>query len=171
MEEQQDSLFTDLLQFGFKKTASTVVCTSLLKEKIELHYANNTDFYLLLLDANKALDRVEYMKLFNTLHDRKMCPLALRLVLKMYLNEHIQVKWNSKMVMKSSISNEVKQGGCPSLNLFSVYFNKLIEILRKCNIGCRYENHYMDVYCHADDLSLLTPTFTGLQEMLKMCEL
>ena len=32
LEEQQDSLFTDLLQFGFKKNASTVVCTSLLKK-------------------------------------------------------------------------------------------------------------------------------------------
>ena len=29
LEEHQDCLFTDLLQFGFKKKASTVVCTSL----------------------------------------------------------------------------------------------------------------------------------------------
>ena len=35
LEEQQDSLFTDLLQFGFNKKKSTVVCTSLLKETIE----------------------------------------------------------------------------------------------------------------------------------------
>ena len=27
------------------------------------------------------------------------------------------------------------------------------------------------VYCYADDLSLLSPTFTGLQEILKVCEL
>ena len=74
-------------------------------------------------------------------------------------------------LLKSSISNGVKQGGCLSPNLFSVYLNKLIEILRNCNIGCRYGNHYMGVYCYADDLSLLSPTFTGLQEMLKICEL
>ena len=36
--------------------------------------------------------------------------------------------------MKSSISNGVKQGGCVSPNLFSVYLNKLIEILRNCNM-------------------------------------
>ena len=53
------------------------------------------------------------------------------------------------MPMKSSISNRVKQGGCLSPNLFSVYLNKLIEILKKCNIGCRYRNHYMGVYCYA----------------------
>ena len=171
LEEQQDSLFTDLLQFGFKKKSSTVVCTSLLKETIEYYNENNTDCYLLLLDASKAFDRVEYMKLFNTLRDRKMCPLVLRLLMNMYINQQIQVKWNSTMSMKSSISNGVKQGGCLSPNLFSVYLNKLIEILRNCNIGCRYGNHYMGVYCYADDLSLLSPTFTGLQEMLKICEL
>ena len=45
LEEQQDSLFTDLLQFGFKKTTSTVVCTSLLKETIEYYNENNTVCY------------------------------------------------------------------------------------------------------------------------------
>ena len=29
----------------------------------------------------------------------------------------------------------------------------------------------MGVCCYADDLSLLFPTLTGLQEMLKICEL
>ena len=143
----------------------------MLKETFEYYNEYNTDCYVLLLDASKVFDRVEYMKLFNTLRDRKMCPLVLRLLINMYINQQIQVKCNSTMSMKSSISNGVKQGGCLSLNLFSVYLNKLIEIVRKCNIGCRYGNHYMGVYCYADDLSLLSPTFTGLQEMLKICEI
>ena len=99
-----------------------------------------------------------------------MCPVVLRLLMNMYINQQIHVKWNSTMSMKS-ISDGVKQGGCLSPNLFSVYLNKLVEILRKCNIGFRYGNYYMGVYCYADDLSLLSPTFTGLQEMLKICEL
>ena len=43
LEEQQDSLFTDLLQFGSKKKASSVVCSSLLKEIIEYYNENNAD--------------------------------------------------------------------------------------------------------------------------------
>ena len=38
------------------------------------------------------------------------------------------------------------------------------------NIGCRYGNHYMGVYCYADDIGLLSPTLSGLKEMLKLCE-
>ena len=29
----------------------------------------------------------------------------------------------------------------------------------------------MGVYCYADDLSLLCPSFTGIKEMLRTCEL
>ena len=79
MDAQYDSLSTDVLQFGFKKNPSTVICTSILLDTIEYYNDNNTDCYLLLLDASKAFDRVEYVKLFKMLKDRNMCPIVLRL--------------------------------------------------------------------------------------------
>ena len=113
----------------------------MFKEKIENYNENenDTDCYLLLLDASKAFDRVEYMKLYQ--YSTRSKYVSISAVMNMYINQQIQVKWNSTMSMKSSISNGVKQGGCLSPNLFSVYLNKLIEILKNCNIGCRYGNH------------------------------
>ena len=136
------------MQFGFKKHSSTVICTALLLETIE-YYIENSDCYLLLLDASKAFDRVEYVKLFNTLRDRKMCTIVLRLMLT---------------------SNGVKQGGCLSPSLFSVYLNNLIVKLRNSNIGCRYRSEYMGVFGYADDLSSLCPSFSSIREMLNVCE-
>ena len=104
---------------------------------------------------------------FNTLRDRKMCPVVLSLLMNIYINQQIQVKWNNAISKQSNIMNGVKQDGCLSPSLFSVYLNKLIEILKTSNVGCRYGSQYMDVYCYANDLSLLSPSFTGLQEMLK----
>ena len=92
MEEHEDSLFTDILQFGFKKQSSTVLCTSMLLETIDYYNENDIDCNLLLLDASKAFDRVEYVKLFNTLRDRKMCPVVLRLLMNIYVNQQTQVK-------------------------------------------------------------------------------
>ena len=98
-----------------------------------------------------------------------MCPVVLRLIMNMYINQSIQVKWNSIVSAKCYISNRVKQGGCISPTFFSVYLNGLIKILRKNNIGCtcRYGSEFMGVYCYADDLNLLCPSFTGIKEILQ----
>ena len=170
LEEQHHGLITDELQFGFKKNASTVLCTSLLMETVEYYNENDTDCYLLLLDASKAFDRVEYVKLFTTLRNRKICPIVLRLLMNMYINQQIQVKWNNMISPTCTISNGVKQGGCMSPTLFSIYLDKLLGILRASNVGCRYGNHYMGAFCYADDISLLSPTVSGLQDILKICE-
>ena len=55
-------------------------------ETIEYYIENGSDCYLLLLDASKAFDRVEYVKLFYNLRDRGVCPVVLRLVMNMYTN-------------------------------------------------------------------------------------
>ena len=37
-------------------------------------------------------------------------------------------------------------------------------VLRSSNIGCRYGNNYMSVYCYADDIGLLSPSLSGLKK-------
>ena len=69
------------------------------------------------------------------------------------------------------VSNGVKQGGCISPTFFSVYLNGLIEKLRKNDIGCRYGSDFMGVFCYADDLILLCPSFTDIKERLRTCEI
>ena len=44
-----------------------------------------------------------------------MCPIVLRLLINMYINQKIQVKWDNVLSKQYSISNGVKQGGCLSL--------------------------------------------------------
>ena len=79
IKDQHLSLVTDHLQFGFKENSSTnsstITCTQLLVETIEYYNINNTDCYMLLLDASKAFDRIEYVHLFKLLLQRNMCPL------------------------------------------------------------------------------------------------
>ena len=42
--------------------------------------------------------------------------------------------------------------------------------LRNSNIGCGYRSEYMGVFGYAFDLSLLLPSFSGMKEMLSICE-
>ena len=48
LDKQQMSLETDVLQFGFKKNSSTVICTSMFYETIDYFNKNKTECYLLL---------------------------------------------------------------------------------------------------------------------------
>ena len=64
-----------------------------------------------LLDASKAFDRVGYVKLFSDLRERKLCPSVLRLLMNMYVNQCLQVRWNSLVSDRFSIANGVNQGG------------------------------------------------------------
>ena len=71
----------------------------MLKETIDYYNENKTDCYLLLLDASKAFDRVEYNQFFYRLRDRNMCPIVLRLLINMYINQKMQVKRNIVFLM------------------------------------------------------------------------
>ena len=79
-----------------------------------------------LLDANKAFDRVHYCKLLTKLKDRQMCPLILRLLIKSYTKQMLQVKWGNDIPHAFGISNGVKQGGMLSPVLFAVYIDTLL---------------------------------------------
>ena len=84
----------------------------------------NSDCYMLLLDASKAFDRVEYVKLFSDLRERKLCSVVLRLLMNMYVNQCLQVTWNSLVSDRFSIANGMKQvggGGIFVPNIFLVY--------------------------------------------------
>ena len=61
-------------------------------ETIEYYNENGSDCYLLLLGASKAFDLVEYVNLFNTLRDRNLCLIVLRIIMNMNVNQVIQIK-------------------------------------------------------------------------------
>ena len=77
---------------------------------------------------------------------------------------------NYEYVYKSRNTSKIEYLIYLLVTLFSVYLNKLIVSLRNSNIGCRYRSEYMGVFGYADDLSLLCPSFSGIKEMLNICE-
>ena len=93
------------LQFGYKRCSSITICTTLLLETIDYYHENRSDCFLLLLDASKAFGRIEYVKLFHTPYDRKITPTVLRLIMHMYDNQKILIRWNQLLSQTCVISN------------------------------------------------------------------
>ncbi len=104
--------------------------------------SHKSNVYTVLLDATKAFDRVNYCKLFRKLLDRNMSRLVLRLLLYMYTNQSLHVRWGSRTSTRFNVHNGVKQGGVLSTILFSVYIDGLFTRLSNSGIVCHIGNHY-----------------------------
>ena len=170
LNQQKDKLITSNLQFGFKEKSSTTMCTFMALETIERYNNNGSEVHVLLLDASKAFDRVDYMKLFNKLLTRGMCPLTVRLLLNMYTRQKLQVKWNNHISCSFDVTNGVRQGVVLSPLLFSVYVDELLEKLKSKGIGCYMDHLFTGALGYADDIILMCPSITGMKEMIEICE-
>merc|ERR1711951_125526 len=169
LNRQKDVLNTSDLQFGFKSKSSTTMCSFMVLETIEYYKSKGSKVHVLLLDASKAFDRVNYIKLFDKLMKKGMCPLTVRLLLNMYVNQKLQVKCNNHKSEKFSVTNGVRQGGVLSPLLFSVYMDELLVKLKDNGTGCHIGQHFVGALGYADDLILLCPSAEGLREMRKIC--
>ena len=161
---------TDDLQFGFKAGSSTSLCTAMTQKTIAYYVNNSSNVYGLMLDASKAFDRVNYCKLFRTLADRNICPMLCRLLLNMYLNQKLRVKWESAHSPYFNVSNGVKQGGVISPILFCVYMDSLIKELRKSSVGCHIGGVYAGIFVYADDIKLMVHRLSAISTMSGVCQ-
>ena len=146
------------------------MCTFAVLETIEYYKSNGSNVHVLLLDASKAFDRVNFIKLFEKLLKKGMCPLTVRLLLNMYTEQKLQVKWNDILSDKFEVTNGVRQGGVLSPLFYSIYIDDLLEKLKRNGIGCHIGHHFVGAFGYADDLILLSPSLTGLMNMIKICE-
>ena len=120
------------------------------------------------MDAFKAFDRVNYIKLFEKMLKKGMCPLTVRLLLNMYTEQKLQVKWNDILSDKFDVSNGVRQGGILSPLFYTIYIDDLLEKLKRKGIGCHIGHHFVGVFGYADDIILLCPSVSGLMKMIKI---
>ena len=154
------------LQFGFKEKHSTGMCTFVLNEVAKYYNNKRTNVHCMLIDASQAFDRVDYVKLFSLLVDKKLCPVILRFLLSLYTRQKLRVKWGNSFSPQFDIKNGVKQGGVLSPILFAMYMDILLERLEASGFGCHIGNQFVGAIAYADDITLMAPSSTSLKLML-----
>ena len=92
-----------------------------------------------------------------------------RCLLFIYSNQKCNVRWGNEFSNTFNVQNGVRQGAVSSPVLFCIYIDKIIKLLRCSTIGCQIQGVYMGIWVYADDIILLSPSRTGLQEMVKIC--
>ena len=111
-----------------------------------------------MLDASKAFDRVNYVKLFHLLIDRALSMFLVSTLFLMYVHQLVFVKWGNSLSSEFSVSNGVKQGGVLSPFLFSIYIDNLFVQLKHFGLGCHLGSTFAGAFGYADNVILLTPT-------------
>ena len=168
--DNHDVLASSNLQFGFKSKSSTIQCSFVAVEVINYYVNGSSTVNAVLLDASKAFDRVNYVKLFKLLIDKGLCSTVARFLAFMYTNQCVRVKWKNYLSNTFNVSNGVKQGGVLSPILFSVYIDELLSALEQEKVGCYIGDSFFGALAYADDILLLSPSRTAMSRMLKLCE-
>ena len=157
-------------QFGFKKHHSCSDCSFVLKESIQHYLARgNKEMYLCGLDLSKAYDRVSCYRLFNKLLKLE-CPIyVVKFLNAWYVDQQTRIKWNNRLSQPFGVRNGLRQGSVLSPILFNVYIDDLLQQLEKSGDGARLGGIYVGALAYADDITLLSPTVSGMQRLLDIC--
>lgn len=165
----EEFIYTNENQFGFKRKSSTDQCIYTLKEMISMYNVLGSTVFCCFLDASKAFDRVNHVKLMCKLRNRGTPEYIVRLLAFWYSNQTICVRWGTCISDPFNVSNGVRQGGLLSPKLFNLYMDELSVKLNMKHTGLSYGSGMINNIMFADDLVLLSPSVKGLQDLINIC--
>jgi hypothetical protein len=170
LQKQEHNLLTSDMQFAYKAGHSTTLSTLILKDTVTHILNRNSNVYCCFIDASKAFDRLRHDLLFDLLLQRNVNPLMIKSLIYIYEAQLIQTSWMGTTSYSFSCKNGVRQGGILSPILYAIYNDVLLQRLKSQGTGCWIGNHYYGALSYADDLCILSPTLSGLCDMLNTCE-
>ena len=122
-----------------------------------------------LVDLTKAFDLVKLSKLFKKL-SQKVCPILIRFLVFSYIHQECSVLWDGVKSTGFSIGNGVRQGAVLSPTLFNLYIDDLFVELSESGFGCKINNQYFGCIGYADDIALIAPCRSALQQMIHIAK-
>jgi len=108
--------------------------------------------------------------MFRLLQARKLNPVVIRFLIRLYTNQSIRVRWASHITELCTVTNGVKQGGVISPIMFTIYIDELLCRLKKSRVGCHIGHTFCGALGYADDVVLLAPTLSSVDVMLDICK-
>ena len=121
------------------------------------------------LDASKAFDRVNHVKLFHKLVDRGLPGGIVKILVNWYGKTFSIVKWNACYSRSVPVKSGIRQGGILSPFLFNIYIDSIIAALQHSDLGCHIDDVYIGCLAYADDIILISASVVKLQRILDLC--
>ena len=112
----------------------------------------NTTVFVTFLDASKAFDRIDHLRLFTKLIDKHVPLFVIKLLVFWYSQQQMNIRWGNIVSSSIHVTNEVKLRGIISPVLFNVYMDDLSISLNNSGIGGHIGEKAINHLCYADDI-------------------
>jgi len=169
MEKYYEYFPTNDLQFGFKEKIGCSHAIFALRQCAEYFVSRGSPIFMAALDAKKAFDRLNHVKLFHQMCDAGIPLCFVKLLINWYSKISVFIKWNNCYSAHCVLKSGVRQGGVLSPVLFNIYISSVIKSLELSDLGCHIQGVYIGCLVYADDIILLSASVHSLQKMLDIC--
>lgn len=134
-----------------------------MRKVVERYINGGNTVNLCALDLSKAFDKTNHHALFIKLMNRNL-PVELLSILENWFSDcWTCVKWGASSSAFFKIEFGVRQGSVLSPHLFAIYLDDIV--------GRFYPGRGVHVILYADDILLISPSITGLQQLVDSCEI
>ena len=168
LHKLQPLLCSSDLQFGFKKKLGCSDAIFVLNQTVDYFVSRGSTVYMAALDARKAFDRVNHVKLFQIMIQQGLPSRFIKIVINWYGKIFSIFKWNNSFSESTAVKSGIRQGGILSPVLFNTYIDVLINRLENLELGCLVGDVYIGCIAYADDIILLSGSVCMLQKMLNV---
>jgi hypothetical protein len=156
-------------QAGFRKGYSTVDNIFNLACMVELRLAvKKQKLYCFFVDLTAAFDSIDRNSLIYKLFNLGVSSKFVKILQNLYEGTNVSVWCKNGLTNGFESKIGLKQGCVISPNLFSLFINDLPDFLEG---GCFFGGRRVNILMYADDVVLLAPTATVLQQMISKLEL
>ena len=161
-------------QYGFRKDRSTADAIHLIRRIIEYGESTNNKLHLLLLDWEKAFDKVDRNEMFNAMERMEINPKLIRLVKTIYKDTKFKVEIDGRASDWQTQHTGIRQG-CPlSPYLFLIVMTVMFYDVHQETDRCLKENRVpgadFDEVTYADDTICISTDTKALNKFLEAIE-
>jgi len=158
-------------QYGFRKNRSTADAIHVVRRMIARGESTNEELHLVLLDWEKAFDKIYHHKLIEALERLNIPEEIIGIIKAMYTNTKFFVKMDGKESKIYTQHSGIRQG-CPlSPYLFIMIMTVMCHDIHEndaLNIsGQRPEGLVEDQVLYADDTICITKTVAAMNKLVK----
>ena len=170
LERYERFLVTSDSQFGFKKSLGCSHAIHSVMNVVNSFVLNGSTVNLCALDLSKAFDRMSHHGLYLKLMDR-LVPNDLLATLEYWFSiSKTCVRWGDASSEFTTFKCGVRQGGVLSPYLFAVFIDDVIKSVQCSQYGCHFGLLSFSIFLYADDILLISPSVSGLQQLISLVE-